>query len=297
MSQEIGTEAKSIQCTQKILFILGSILNREDNEKALDGVDAVIHMAAFKAAGESVENPEKYMHNNVYGTLTLLDTMVDLSIQNFVFSSSAAVYGDPKYLPIDERHPVNPINPYGESKLIIEKILKDVYESKGIRSASLRYFNAAGYDIKGRIRIPEKGPNNLLPIVMETANGTRNKMNVFGNDYKTPDGTGVRDYIHVSDLAKAHILSVNYLKNNPSITVNLGSEVGYSVQEIIDTARKITGEIIPTEIKSRRSGDPPKLVASSENAKEILKWSAEHSEIETLISTMWEIYCHAEVTE
>ncbi len=275
-------------------FILGSILSRADNEIALKGVDAVIHMAAFKAAGESVENPEKYTRNNVDGTLTLLNTMVDLGIHKFVFSSSAAVYGEPQYLPIDEKHPVNPINPYGETKLKIEYQLEKEFISKGICFATLRYFNAAGYDINGRVRIPENEPNNLLPVVMEAANGSRNMIEIFGDDYETRDGTGVRDYIHVTDLAKAHILAVHYLRSHPSFTVNLGSDVGYSVTEILDTARKITEKPIPANISARRAGDPPKLVASSEKAKSLLGWKAEHSDLETLISTMWDIYRPAE---
>lgn len=271
-------------------FIRGSISNRKDNESALKGVDAVIHMAAFKAAGESVTNPEKYHRNNVDGTLTLLDTMVDLGLDKFVFSSTAAVYGKPKYLPIDEDHTVEPINPYGSTKLEIESFLNSVYSEKGICFASLRYFNAAGYDIQGRIRVPETGPNNLLPIVMETARGTRNSMEIFGNDYDTRDGTGVRDYIHVTDLSSAHIMALNELERGESFTVNLGSEQGFSVTEILEMSRRITGEEITAQVVSRRPGDPPKLVASSQKAKELLGWSAEHSDLNTLIATTWEIY-------
>lgn len=277
-------------------FFLGSILNPEDNAKALEGVDAVIHMAAFKAAGESVENPEKYEKNNVGGTLTLLGSMLDHGIHRFVFSSSAAVYGDPQYLPVDEKHPVVPINPYGQTKLDIEGKLENSYSDRGIRFASLRYFNAAGYDILGRVRIPEAVPNNLLPIVMEAANGTRASLDVFGDDYETRDGTGVRDYIHVTDLAKAHILAVERLEKSSSFTINLGSEKGYSVQEVLDTARTVTGMPILANITGRRPGDPPKLVASSQKAKELLGWSTKHSDLESLISSMWEIYKPAEAT-
>jgi UDP-glucose 4-epimerase len=235
--------------------------------------------------------PEKYSVNNIIGTMNLLNAASETGLKYIIFSSSAAVYGEPAYLPIDEKHPTNPENYYGFTKLEIEKFLFWYDRLKGIRYASLRYFNAAGYDIKGRIKGLEQNPANLIPLIMETACGLRGELQVFGDDYDTPDGTCIRDYIHVSDLAAAHALALDYIsKNSKSLTVNLGSETGSSVLEVLETARRITGKPIPARMVGRRPGDTAKLTASAGLAWKLLGWKAEHSDMETLIRTSWEAY-------
>jgi UDP-glucose 4-epimerase len=255
------------------------------------GFDAIIHLAALKAAGESMTSPEKYSVNNVCGTINILNAASEARVPRIVFSSSAAVYGAPKYVPVDEAHPTDPINYYGFTKLEIERFLAWYEQLRGIRFAALRYFNAAGYDAKGRIKGLEKNPQNLLPIVMEVAAGMRKSMAVFGNDYDTEDGTGVRDYIHVSDLAVAHLLACDYVaKHNTSITVNLGSEKGISVKSMLDTARRITGHAIPADVVGRRPGDAAVMLASSKKAEKLLGWKASQSGCETLIRSTWDVY-------
>jgi UDP-glucose 4-epimerase len=273
-------------------FIKGDILNYDELKNAMKGrFDALIHLAAFKAAGESMLNPQKYSVNNITGSLNIINAAVETGIRNIVFSSSAAVFGEPEYLPIDEKHPTNPENYYGFTKLEIESFLKWYEKLKGIRFAALRYFNAAGYDVKGRMMGMEKNPANLLPVIMEVACGMRAEIQVFGNDYDTPDGTGVRDYVHVNDLAVGHVSALEYIvKNDKSLIVNLGSEVGISVMELIETARRITGKPIPAKIVDRRPGDPAKLTATSKMAHELLGWTAQHSDIDTLIRTSWNVY-------
>ena len=272
-------------------FIFGSTLDNEALKVCFrDQVDAVIHLAAFKAAGESMTDPEKYSKNNISGTINLLNAMTDHGVHTFVFSSSAAVYGYPEYLPIDEDHPTDPINYYGFTKLVIESFLEWYGKLRGLKYVSLRYFNAAGYDPKGRILGLEQNPANLLPIVMEVASGERDKMEVFGDDYDTPDGTGVRDYIHVSDLASAHVKALDYLQSGDSIIVNLATGEGYSVLDVIKKAREITGHSIPYEITARREGDPAKLIATSESAGELLDWEPKLSDLESLLKTTWRVY-------
>ncbi|MCZ8156755.1 MAG: UDP-glucose 4-epimerase GalE [Leptospira sp.] len=254
-------------------------------------VDAVFHFAAWKAAGESMTDPLKYTINNLNGTFSLISAMVEHGCKYIVFSSSAAVYGAPQYLPIDENHPTSPENYYGYTKLSIEENLRWFDQLKGLKSACLRYFNAAGYDPQGRIRGIEKSPANLLPIIMEVAAGLRSGFEIYGEDYDTPDGTCIRDYIHVSDLAKAHILALQYmLKSNESLTVNLGSENGYSVKEMTELAEKVVGKPIPHKIVGRRAGDPAKLYASSSKAKSMLGWEPKHSDAKDLVQSMWELY-------
>jgi len=274
-------------------FVLGSTLDNQQLNKALNdkGFDAVIHLAAWKAAGESMEKPEKYAVNNIVGSMNLLNTVSDACIKNFVFSSTAAVYGSPSYLPIDEEHPINPANYYGYTKVFVEDNLKWFSQLKGLNYVALRYFNAAGYDVQGRIRGKEKNPNNLLPIIMETACGMRDKVQVYGNDYDTIDGTGVRDYIHVNDLATAHVLALNYLVDKKkNLIVNLSTERGYSVLEAINKAKEITGKEIPYQVVGRREGDPDTVVASFAKANKILNWKAKYSDLKTILSTMWNIY-------
>jgi len=253
--------------------------------------DAIVHLAASKAAGESMLNPEKYSLNNIAGTINIINAASETGIENIVFSSSAAVYGEPEYLPVDERHPTNPENYYGFTKLEIERILGWYGKLRGMRHACLRYFNAAGYDVGGGVKGLELNPANLLPVVMEVACGMRSELQIFGNDYDTPDGTCIRDYIHVSDLAAGHVAALDYIrKTGKSLVVNLGSETGSSVTEIVETARKITGRAIPAKIVDRRHGDPAKLTASSALARELLGWEARYSDVETLIKTSWETY-------
>jgi len=253
--------------------------------------DAVIHLAAFKAAGESMVKPEKYSVNNICGTLNILNAMSAAGVRRLIFSSSAAVYGEPAYLPVDEKHRTSPENYYGFTKLEIERFLEWYDRLKSIRFAALRYFNAAGYDPGGRIHGLERKPANLIPIIMEVGVGTRPVLEIFGNDYDTPDGTCIRDYVHVSDLATAHVQAMNYIiDSDRSITVNLGSEKGISVQEIVDVARKITGRPIPSRIVPRRPGDPAQLVASSQLARELLSWVPAHSDAESLVRSSWTVY-------
>ena len=255
------------------------------------GFDALIHLAASKAAGESMLKPEKYSRNNITGTLNIINAASETGIKNIVFSSSAAVYGEPEYLPIDEQHPTRPENYYGFTKLEVERFLGWYEKLRGIRYACLRYFNAAGYDVKGTIKGLEQNPANLLPVIMEAACGMRKELQIFGDDYDTPDGTCIRDYIHVSDLAIGHAAALDYIsKNGKSLIVNLGSENGSSVTEVLETARRITGQPVPAKTVGRRPGDPAKLTASSAYAHEVLGWKARYSDMETLIKTSWEAY-------
>jgi UDP-glucose 4-epimerase len=252
---------------------------------------ALVHLAAAKAAGESMVRPEKYSINNISGTMNILNAAAETGIKNIVFSSSAAVYGEPQYLPIDEKHPTNPENYYGFTKLEIERFLGWYDKLKGIHFAALRYFNAAGYDVKGRIAGLEQNPANLIPIIMEAAVGIRREVQIFGNDYDTPDGTCIRDYVHVSDLAAGHAAALDYIsRTGKSLSVNLGSETGSSVLEVIETARKVSGKPIPAKNTDRRPGDPAKLTASSQLAHELLGWKAQYSDMETLIKTSWDVY-------
>lgn len=273
-------------------LIEGDILYISALEKAMStGFDAIIHLAALKAAGESMTEPEKYSVNNITGTINILNAASKFDIKKFIFSSTAAVYGSPQYLPIDENHPTEPENYYGFTKLEIERILKWYDELKGIKYAALRYFNAAGYDDKGRCRGLEKAPANLLPVVMEAAAGMRESVGVFGTDYETRDGTGLRDYIHVSDLATGHLKALEYItEKNESLTVNLGSESGITVKEMIDKAKEITKVDIKVNEQGRRAGDPATVLATSKKANEILNWKAEKSDVDTLIRSTWEIY-------
>jgi UDP-glucose 4-epimerase len=259
--------------------------------KGAGGFDALVHLAAFKAAGESMVKPEKYSVNNISGTINILNAACETGIKHIVFSSSAAVYGSPEYLPIDEDHPKNPENYYGFTKREIERFLGWYDKLKGIRYAVLRYFNAAGYDVKGRITGLEKNPANLIPVVMEAAAGIRPFVPIFGNDYDTRDGSCIRDYIHVSDLARGHAAALDYIvQNDKSLTVNLGSETGLTVLEIVEHAKRITGIGFTSVIEGRRSGDPAALTASSRYARETLGWSARHSDVETLLKTSWNAY-------
>ena len=273
-------------------FIQGDIMDAGMLTKTLaEGYDGVIHLAAFKAAGESMTAPEKYASNNLSGTINILNAMGAAGTRRIVFSSSAAVYGEPEYLPVDEKHPTRPENFYGFTKLEVERFLVWYEKLKGIRYSALRYFNAAGYDMDGRVRSRERNPANLLPVIMETAAGIRAELRVFGDDYPTKDGTGVRDYVHVNDLAVAHVAALERMaKTDESLIVNLGSDEGLSVMEIVEAARRITGKPIPLKIEGRRPGDPARLVASSSLAAEKLGWKARRSDVDSLVSSSWNVY-------
>lgn len=251
--------------------------------------DAVFHFASFIQVGESVKDPAKYYRNNVAATLSLLEVMVKFEVKHFVFSSTAAVFGNPQYSPIDEKHPKEPINPYGQSKLMVEKMLEDFDRAYGLKSVSLRYFNAAGADPEGELgerHIPE---THLIPLVLQAASGRSESISVFGQDYETLDGTCVRDYIHIVDLADAHVKAIDYLKkgNASSAVFNLGNGKGFSVKEIIEASQKVTGKKIPVKYGDRRSGDPPTLVADATLAKKILGWKPKYTKIEDIIQHAW----------
>lgn len=273
-------------------FIYGNILIERDLDKAFEmGFDAFVHLAAFKAAGESMIEPEKYSVNNITGTINILNSAIRHNCKRMVFSSSAAVFGEPKYLPIDEKHPKNPENYYGFTKLNIEEIMQWYDKLKGLRFAALRYFNAAGYDVEGFPCGLEQNPANLLPVIMETAIGMRDKMKVFGTDYDTRDGTCIRDYVHVTDLATAHVKALEYISSkDESLICNLGSEKGVSVKEMLEEARKITGKPIPADFVGRRAGDPASLVATSAYAREKLGWEPKYSDVHTLLESTYKAY-------
>lgn len=272
-------------------FIYGNILIEHDLDDAFArGFDAFVHLAAFKAAGESMVAPEKYSVNNITGTLNIMNAAVRHGCKIMIFSSSAATFGEPEYLPMDENHPQKPINYYGFTKLKIEEFMDWYDQIRDLKFAALRYFNAAGYDPDGQIRGLEQKPENLLPRVMEAALGQR-ELKVFGTDYDTRDGTCIRDYVHVTDLARAHVMSLDYIaKNHKSLKLNLGTEKGTTVKELIDAARKITGKPIPAEDAPRRPGDPASLYATSKLAKELLGWEPKFSDVDTLVKTTWEVY-------
>lgn len=273
-------------------FIAGDTRHADDVENAFArGFDVAIYLAASKAAGESMFQPEKYSVNNIAAAIQVINACVKYSCMKFVFSSSAAIYGNPQYVPMDEKHPKNPENYYGFTKLKIEEILEWYSKLKNIRFAALRYFNAAGYDVEGFPCGLEQNPQNLIPRIMEVACGLKDELQVFGNDYDTPDGSCVRDYVHVSDLAKAHVDAIAYLAaNNKDLQVNLGSETGISVLEVLDASRRITGKKIPARIVERRPGDPAALYASSEYAQKTIGWNPKYSSLDTIVQSTWNVY-------
>lgn len=251
-------------------------------------IDAVIHFAAYSLVAESMKKPLKYFDNNTAGMVKLLEVMNEFSIDKIVFSSTAATYGIPEEVPIKETTPQNPINPYGESKLMMEKIMRWADKAYGIKFVPLRYFNVAGAKPDGSIGEDHMPETHLLPIVLQVAMGKRDKLQIFGDDYNTPDGTNIRDYVHPLDLADAHILAVDYLKaGNPSTAFNLGSSTGFSNREILEAARKVTNKEIPAEIAPGRGGDPDVLVASSTKAREVLGWKPQFDDISKIIETAW----------
>ncbi len=272
-------------------FIKGNILDRKALDAAMcQNIDAVIHLAAKKAVGESMENPQKYALNNLNGSVNILNAMADNGVKHLVFSSSAAVYGMPIYTPVDERHPLNPINFYGYTKVTMESLMEWYSRLKEFNYIALRYFNAVGYAADKSITGREQNPQNLLPIIMETATGKRESFAIFGSDYDTPDGTCVRDYIHVSDLASAHVAAVKRLMSDKkSYCLNLGTGQGISVKQIVDAAENVIGKRLNYHYAPRRAGDPATLIAKADLAREILNWKPKYLNIEDIIRTVWNL--------
>lgn len=259
-----------------------------DSVFAQHSIDAVIHFAAYSLVGESMSNPAKYYDNNVHGTLVLLEAMRKHQVSRIVFSSTAATYGEPERTPIDETEATNPTNVYGETKLTMERMMRWFDQAHDIRYVSLRYFNAAGAHENGKIGEDHRPETHLIPLVLQTALGQRKEMKVFGNDYHTADGTCIRDYIHVSDLADAHVLAVEYLRGGGQSDVfNLGSGNGFSVLEVIQTAERVTGRSVPTVLEERRAGDPAVLIASANKAKSVLGWNPKRDDLNVLIDSAW----------
>lgn len=250
--------------------------------------DAVFHFASFIQVGESVAEPAKYYQNNLAATLTLLQAMVRAEVKHFIFSSTAAVYGDPLYVPIDEQHPKAAINPYGRSKWMVEQMLEDFDRAYGLKSVCLRYFNAAGADPEGQLGERHEPETHLLPLILQAASGRRPSITVFGRDYDTPDGTCIRDYVHVADLVAAHALAVDYLlEGGASTAFNLGNGQGFSVQQVIDTVRQVTGQDICVSEAPRRAGDPPRLVADPRRAQALLGWQPRFASLEQIVTHAW----------
>lgn len=271
-------------------FYQGDIRNRKfiDSVFECEKIEGVIHFAANSLVGESMSNPLKYYDNNLCGTKVLLESMVAHGIDKIVFSSTAATYGEPERVPIVETDRTEPTNCYGETKLSMEKMFKWTSLAHGLRFVSLRYFNASGAHISGEIGEAHHPETHLIPLVLQVPNGQREYISIFGDDYSTKDGTCIRDYIHVTDLAQAHILAMDYLLNGGENAVfNLGNGVGFTVKEVIETARKVTGHPIPAKITPRRAGDPAQLIASSEKARKILGWNPQHADLEEIIATAW----------
>lgn len=275
----------------KVDFVKGDISDRVllDDLFQRSNIAAVMHFAAFTYVGESVKDPAKYYRNNVAGTLTLLEAMVSAGIKKIVFSSTCASYGIPKTVPIPEDHPQTPINSYGMGKLMVEKMLQDFDTAYGMKSVRFRYFNAAGADPSGQLGEDHTPETHLIPLVLLTALGKRESISIFGTDYPTPDGTCIRDYIHVSDLANAHVLGLKHLiEGGGSEVFNLGNGSGFSVKEVIEAAREVTGRAIPVVESDRRPGDTPALVGSAEKAQALLGWQPQYPSIKDMISHAWQ---------
>jgi UDP-glucose 4-epimerase len=254
--------------------------------------DAVMHFASFIEVGESVREPAKYYRNNVANTLALLAAMREAGVDRFIFSSTAAIFGSPQYVPIDERHPRAPINPYGRTKNMVEDVLSDYERAYGLRSVCLRYFNAAGADPEGKLGERHDPESHLIPLALQAASGRRAGLSVYGTDYDTPDGTCIRDYVHVSDLCEAHWLALESLRDGASSQAyNLGNGNGFSVLEVIETAKKVTGVDFAVKHEARRAGDPPRLVADSSAIKTKLGWSPRYADLDTIVAHAWAFEC------
>ena len=271
-------------------FYEGDIRDRKFLDKIFDNedIEAVVHFAAFSIVPESMSKPLKYFDNNTGGMITLLEAMRDHNIKYIVFSSTAATYGVPEHMPIKETDPQNPINPYGLSKLMMEKMMHWADKAYGIKFVALRYFNVAGAAPDGTIGEDHGPETHLVPIILQVAQGKRRELSIFGDDYNTPDGTNVRDYVHVMDLADAHILAIKYLEaGNESNAFNLGSSTGFSNKQMLEAAREVTGEPIPAKIAPRRPGDPDSLVAASDKARNVLGWDPKYDDVHDIIATAW----------
>ncbi|MBR2300040.1 MAG: UDP-glucose 4-epimerase GalE [Alphaproteobacteria bacterium] len=280
---------QKVNLFDKAEFVQGDILDVRALENVMSrNFDVVIHMAALKAVGESMAKPEIYATGNITGGVNILNAMVKFNVKNIVFSSSAAVYGMPKYLPVDEKHEKEPINFYGYTKSFFEDLMDWYHNLKAINFISLRYFNAVGYDALGRVKGKEKNPQNLLPIIIEAATGKRNGFEIYGNDYDTEDGTCERDYIHVSDLASAHEKAVCYLMTEKkSHVLNLGTGQAVSVRQMVEATEKVIGRPLKYAYAPRRPGDPAKLVATSSLARQVLGWTPKYTNIKDIIQTTW----------
>ncbi len=271
-------------------WVEGSILDKRRVKQILRDYDisAVMHFAACAYVGESVENPEKYYLNNVHGTHQLLSAMREEGVNQFIFSSSCATYGTPQKLPLTEDHPLNPVNPYGFTKRVVEHMLADYSSAYDLNYVSLRYFNAAGADPNGQLGECHDPETHLIPLILQVATGEREHITVFGTDYDTKDGTCVRDYIHINDISQAHLLALDYLQQGGASDVfNIGTEVGNTVREVITACEKVTGKTITVIEGQRRPGDPPALVASAEKIRRILKWQAQYTDLDAIIETAW----------
>lgn len=280
-------------------FFKGDLLNKEDLRQVFSNskIDSVIHFAAFSQVAESMKNPQKYYNNNVCGTLNLLDIMLEFNIKKIVFSSTAATYGEPKYVPIDENHPQQPINPYGKTKLMIENIMDDYDSACGLKSVRLRYFNVAGADKKARIGEWHTPETHLIPNVLKSVFDSAKTFEMYGDDYNTKDGTCVRDYINIDDLVSAHILALEYLNNGGKTNFfNLGTNEGNTVKEVFEICKKVTQKNIPVKIMKRREGDPEKLIALNDKAKTILNWKPEKNLLDSIETAFeWEKVLQKEV--
>ncbi len=274
----------------KAKFYQIDLRNRVELDELFENeeIDGVIHFAAFSQVGESMSKPLKYYENNLWGTTVLLQSMVAHGVDKIVFSSTAATYGEPERVPILENDRTQPTNCYGETKLAMEKMMRWTGGAHPLHYVALRYFNACGAHMSGSIGEAHNPETHLIPLILQVPLGVREKVSIFGDDYPTKDGTCVRDYIHVTDLAQAHILALDYLmKGGESNVFNLGNGVGFTVKEVIDVARRVTGHPIPTEISPRRAGDPAQLVASSEKAKSVLGWKPQYDSLETIVDSAW----------
>ncbi|AOA02791.1 UDP-glucose 4-epimerase GalE [Carnobacterium maltaromaticum] len=274
----------------KARFYQGDIRDKAFMEDVFtkENIEGVIHFAASSLVGESMEIPLDYFNNNVYGTQVVLEVMEKYNVKSIIFSSSAATYGEPKVIPIEETAATNPESTYGETKLMMEKMLKWCDKAYGMRFVALRYFNVAGAKLDGTIGEDHNPESHLLPIILQTALGQREKFTIYGEDYETPDGTCIRDYVHVVDLIDAHILALEYLQaGNSSNTFNLGSSTGFSVKQMLEAAREVTGKEIPATVVSRRAGDPSTLIAASDKAREVLGWKPQYTEVNKIIESAW----------
>ncbi|MFS7399356.1 UDP-glucose 4-epimerase GalE [Carnobacterium maltaromaticum] len=274
----------------KARFYQGDIRDKAFMEDVFtkENIEGVIHFAASSLVGESMEIPLDYFNNNVYGTQVVLEVMEKYNVKSIIFSSSAATYGEPKFIPIEETAETNPESTYGETKLMMEKMLKWCDKAYGMRFVALRYFNVAGAKLDGTIGEDHNPESHLLPIILQTALGQREKFTIYGEDYETPDGTCIRDYVHVVDLIDAHILALEYLQaGNSSNTFNLGSSTGFSVKQMLEAAREVTGKEIPATVVSRRAGDPSTLIAASDKAREVLGWKPQYTDVNKIIESAW----------